>query len=373
MQIGVPGLNRQSARRLCERLATSPGVCLKICLVSHGGRDGTDSGSLLASTIADIGEVVQFDASADAGALDDDDLIRTLATTRFDRYVFWRTEHLLVRILPLDLGPTFVAPTPTANVGESAQFWRQFVKCHFISFSRAHHEFLQDLDARTSYFQYFPEIADKPAPVVVSDRLGGFFSERRSCGGSDLAVVLRQCRLLNIGELHVHTSVEAGAGAPVNRVRDRVIDGIQVHHSGWIADPAEFDRIQGAPLFHFTAPTPDGTEYPMLSAMARGQIVVAPDLPIFNEYISHRHSGLLYDLGADKRESLAGIGVIELARISENARAKMARGRRAWVDDQERLRSIISCDGRRWPTRDCSAHFADRIRTSAHERIRDGR
>ena len=341
--------------------------------MSRDGRDGTGSGSFLARAIADIGEVVQFEASGDAGALDDDELIRTLATTRFDRYVFWRTEHLLTRILPLDLGPTFVAPTLGANVGGSAQFWRQFVKCHFISFSRAHHELLQDLDARTSYFQYFPEVVEDPGPLALSDRLGGFFSERRSGGGNDLAIVLQQCRLLNVGRLHVHTPAEARAGAPASRVRDRVIDGIHVNHSGWIVDTAEFDRIRAGPLFNFSAPTLEGSGFSMLSAMARGQIVVAPDLPIFNEYISHRHSGLLYDLGADMRESLAGMSAVELARISENARAKIVRGRRAWVKDQERLRSIISCDGRRWPTRDCSAHFADRIRFSAHERTCNGR
>jgi hypothetical protein len=70
--------------------------------------------------------------------------------------------------------------------------------------------------------------------------------------------------------------------------------------------------------------------------MAMGLAVVAPDRPTMNEYITHGHTGLLYDFLRP-----APVDLREAAAMGARARAATAAGRRRWEDSRPRLLEAV--------------------------------
>jgi glycosyltransferase involved in cell wall biosynthesis len=151
------------------------------------------------------------------------------------------------------------------------------------------------------------------------------------------------------------------------------IDGVEIVVSRWFDRREEFAAVAAAPAFFF-APRPlEGIGMASLEAMARGQIVVAPDLPATNEYVAHLTSGLLYDPeAAAGRDGLTPPGREAVAQMSRAARRKAVEGRRTWLSDIPRLKSILANDGQRWSTSDASAGFGRALRRAARERASNG-
>jgi glycosyltransferase involved in cell wall biosynthesis len=112
----------------------------------------------------------------------------------------------------------------------------------------------------------------------------------------------------------------------------------------------------------------EGIGMAFLEPMARGQIVVAPDRPTMNEYLRHRTTGLLFD--PDRPELDLAPTPAMFAAMSRAAVRTVSLGHARWLADRERLVSIIAADGRRWSTRDHSAHFRNEIRRRASARVR---
>jgi glycosyltransferase involved in cell wall biosynthesis len=152
-----------------------------------------------------------------------------------------------------------------------------------------------------------------------------------------------------------------------------VIDGVDVVVSRWFDRREAFEVAAGGPAFFF-APRPlEGIGMACLEAMARGQIVIAPDLPAANEYVAHLTSGLLYDpVAPPEGTALPMLDDVAVTRMSQAARRKAVEGRRTWLADIDRLKSILADDGRRWSTSDASAAFARTIRAAARARMADG-
>jgi hypothetical protein len=80
----------------------------------------------------------------------------------------------------------------------------------------------------------------------------------------------------------------------------------------------------------------EGIGHTNLEAMATGLAVVAPDRPTMNEYITHGHSGLLYDVLRP-----APVDLHDATAIGARARAATATGRRRWQDSHPRLLEAV--------------------------------
>ncbi|MEC3912780.1 hypothetical protein U5A82_20580 [Sphingobium sp. CR2-8] len=101
-------------------------------------------------------------------------------------------------------------------------------------------------------------------------------------------------------------------------------------------------------------------------AMARGQIVVAPDNGVINDYVGHLSSGILYP--AENLLAISRLSKDDMDQISASARSRIRLGHERWQRDQGRLKSILVDDGKRWSYSDYAASFGNRLRQEAHKR-----
>lgn len=342
---------------------------MKFCYVGHKFHKKTRSNLFFLDLLKSLGEVEEFYSSPDEPGSSDDALIGELSKSDFDCYVFWQTEYVAEKLLALGLGRFVIAPMYDGAAGRPSEFWRQFADAQFISFSRVHHEELQRCGCRTAYFQFFPEPG--PSPLYdFSGPLSAFFWERRPSHEPTLQRVVRLCSQLGIGSLHLHAAADLGQalGQRLRRPETFVMDDVQVTTSSWFEDRSELDRIVEGAHFYFAPRALEGIGMSFLEAMARGQIVVAPDRPTMNEYVRHRTTGVLYEFSdADIDCKLT---VEMMSGISRAAMRKTATGYAQWLLDQDRLISLILDDGRRWSTRDASSHFRNQIRRRAAQRAR---
>lgn len=352
-----------------RRLRQAIGVLvLRICFVGHERYRRAGPARFVIELLRTVADVTEIHGDPDGSSDVDDAVARQLVGSRFDRYVYWQSERLLDRLLPMDLGPSFLAPMYDTAADIADAWWLRFVNCHFLSFTRVHHERLRAMGCTSSHFQFFPDPGLKRERQFYGDR--DAFWPRQTHGGVDLHDVVRQCRALGIERLHIHEASDAPEDA---RTPPFMGDGaLQVTVSRGFSQAETYRSLASEPLFFIAPHVREGAGTACLEAMARSQIVVAPDRAAVNEYVSHRCSGFLYPPGFTD-VPLLPINAAGLARISRAARRKAVEGRLAWLADAERLLSIVAMDGRRWSTSDSSAGFGTAIRREAHRRLQGGR
>ena len=208
-------------------------------------------------------------------------------------------------------------------------------------------------------------------PVTFAEPLSAFFWERRPNHEPTLQRVVRLCGELGVTSLHLHAAPDLGqqVGQRLSRPETFVMDDVEVTTSRWFEDRSALDKVVERAHFFFAPRALEGIGMSFLEAMARGQIVVAPDHPTMNEYIRHRTTGILYDF-----DDLASDRKMTPKMMDEMSRAalrKTAFGYEEWTRDQDRLKSFLVNDGRRWSTKDASSHFRNEIRRRASQRARE--
>ncbi|MFD1951727.1 glycosyltransferase [Sphingomonas arantia] len=341
---------------------------MKICFVGHVFHQKTQSHAFFTDILRRLGDVTELYSDPDGSPTCDDALIRRLAAERFDRILFWQTERVAERLLPLDLPGCIIVPMYDSVARLPELFWQRFVKSRFLSFSRAHHEALQRIGCVSHHFQYFPDPGVAPARAIVTDRLDGFFWERVPRSAVNRERVLAQCCLLGISRLHLHAVpdfADDDVGPPAADP-----EGVALSTSRWFDRREEYDHVAGTPLFFFAPRELEGIGMASLEAMARGQIVVGPSRPTLNEYVAHGTSGLLYE-PADRADLALRLPLdrTRLAAMSIAARRKAEEGRRSWLKDIRRLISVVADDGTRWSRHDYSGTFVTDIQRAAHARM----
>ncbi|BAK65694.1 hypothetical protein SLG_10190 [Sphingobium sp. SYK-6] len=340
---------------------------MRICFVGHAFHKLSRSHIFFLDILKALGSVEEYYHSPDDPRDPADDIVAAIAAKRFDRYIFWQTEYIASELLcATEFGRMILIPMFDAASHYDETWWQRFQMHRFIAFSRAMHETLQCAGLDSSYFQYFPEPAAEP--ITFAEPEGAFFWERRPMERTNASQVRAQCRALGLTKLHVH----AAPDRPHHRIAQsarlaQMKDGaVPVSVSGWFDDRAALDACASTFRFYFAPRTQEGIGATFLEAMARGQIVLAPDAPTMNEYIGHLSSGILYD--PDAPLSLPILSKSDLDRISTGAFQRVRLGHERWLKDRERLNSIILDDRRRWSYSDSAASFGNLLRREAHER-----
>lgn len=339
---------------------------MNFCFVGHIFHTKSRSTTFFIEILRELGNVDAFTSNPDADPSEDDELVARLAGSRYDCYIFFQTEYLAERVRNFGLGRFVIIPMYDGAMGWPDAFWRQFVNATFISFCRKHHEHLESLDCRSVCFRYFPAVP--PVKERDTNLRSAFFWARRPDLRIDVDLVLDLCRQLEIAALHVHTASDFARHSRVNTIKlSAMPDGAPaVTHSSWFESQEDYHAVAAEPLFYFAPREFEGIGTAVLEAMARGQIVVAPDRATSNEYVSHMVSGLLYE--PDKPVIGPSPGAEDLARMSWTSRLKAEFGRAEWEQDIVRLKSILLDDGRRWATRDDASHFLNSLRAGASAR-----
>jgi hypothetical protein len=343
---------------------------VRICFVGHVFHGRTRSSAFIQSILRELGEVTVLSSSPDdAGGIADDEIVEHYRQNAYDLWVFWQTEYVAARLLPLGLRNAVIAPMYDGAAGRPDAFFQQFVNCRFAAFSRELHARFQRLGLRSLCFEYWPPLPEGSTDVTAERQdWSAFFWERRPLEVPNAPLVLEQCQELGIPRLHIHAAPDFAAdaaGTASYRTRGRIL-GIETTTSTWFEDVNEYHAVSAGALFYFAPRLSEGIGMAMLEAMARGQVVVAPDRPTANQYIGHLSSGILYD--PDRPLELPRLTEASVREMSAAARTRVAFGREEWERDVERLRSFLLDDGRRWAGSDVSAHFLNGLQRAMRQR-----
>src|SRR5688572_17799222 len=107
---------------------------MRFCYVGRKAFDDNGVGASLLELINGLGQVHDFRSSPNGSGSQDDDLVRELSQSDFDCYVFWESEHVAARLLPMGLNRFVIASRCEEACARPASFWRQFIDAQFLSF-----------------------------------------------------------------------------------------------------------------------------------------------------------------------------------------------------------------------------------------------
>jgi hypothetical protein len=336
---------------------------MRIAFVDHPDHERTGSSRFAREAVALVGETTVLLAGANDPHADDA-VVDAFLSGRHDRWVFWQTETVAARLVPLGLRGAVLVPMLHRVYPAPDAHFLQFILSRFAVFTRALHTRLQSLGCRSAHFAYAPE----PLPIVerAAEKAAwsAFFWQRQDDEVPNGPSVIAQCRALGIARLHIRRSAGDESGQALVDLGRR--EGVAVTVSAFTDDPATARALARHAHVVF-APRPyEGLGLTILEAMAAGQVVIAPDLPAANERIGHMTSGILYELA--RPLDLPHLTAERLAALGVAARARAAAAHADWLADRDRLASYILDDGRRWSAADGSAAFVNQLRRRAHER-----
>ena len=209
------------------------------------------------------------------------------------------------------------------DVRMSVRWWRRIsgLGLKVACFSRSVQEFAQPLGFQTLGIRYFPPPPDGTHQATTLPRVYWWYRTRDIDAGLVLQLLPHHTAL----ELVVKNTPDPGQPPVQAPARWPAAWTVEVHDQ-W--QPHAQHRQLLESCSHYVAPRMlEGIGMGVLEAMGLGQCVIAPDRPTMNEYIVHRHNGLLYDPDHPSTVSLD-----EASAIGSQAREDAVAGHRQWQD-----------------------------------------
>ena len=208
--------------------------------------------------------------------------------------------------------------------------WHALKRSRIVNFSWDQHTRAQQLGLRSLHVQYFPN-PDQFEPVKDFTGLRGFFWFRRKELSWDIIKPLAAGS--HWARFFFHNAPdplpnETTGFTEIMPADDRKKFNVAI--SQWVENRSHIDEIMRNANVFFASRWREGIGMSFLEAMARGQCVVAPNLPTHSEYLTHNVSGLLYDVNSPEPVDLS-----RAATLGAAARRLIERGYRRWVIDLE--------------------------------------
>lgn len=195
-----------------------------------------------------------------------------------------------------------------------------------LNFSGSLHCLATAMGIRSEWFRYFPEPSFRDYDF---SRLHAFFWLRRQ---SEIpwSRVRSLVSTLPLQSMHVHVAGDPGYPNPIAPTAEG--ERYSLKTSTWFKDHVDYmQAVQEANIF--LAPRmEEGIGQAFLEAMARGQVVIAPNNGTMNEYLVSGVNGLLYD---ERTTSLPAN--IDFESLAVSSRRTVLHGYQKWVSDQKRL------------------------------------
>ncbi len=207
-------------------------------------------------------------------------------------------------------------------------YWYAFRDIKIINFSKALELLLDRADFNTLPVKYFPKPEGKPDAEEGSC----FFWQRIN----EINWPLVKGLLGNTGidKVHIHRAVDPGQSFYPPSIED--INRYRMTFSDWFSSKDEYQKNMSSKQIYIAPRMREGIGLSFLEAMAAGRVVVAPNLPTMNEYITHMENGYLYD-----PYTPAPIGFKNLNRIAENALSTIIEGQRSWEIEKGKIFEFI--------------------------------
>lgn len=293
---------------------------MKIAFIGHSHHVQTKSSDFFLKIVEGFGEIDYFwDDSWKTKILPD---IPRETILLYDLLIVWQMDHFAQQFAGIHPNIVFV-PMYDSSMGQTSSFWNSLTGVKILSFSNAIHERATAAGLFSLRVQYFP---DPTGVEVISDwsSLRGFFWQRTTkLSWRQIAPLLKNA---SFSHFILHGAVDPVGGVshilPSSEEKSR----FHLEVTNWFEDRAAFLKTVAGANVNFAPRTDEGIGMAFLEAMAMGQLVVAPDRPTMNEYITHGWNGLLYDY-ADPRP----LDFSQAKLLAERAKRCVELGREEWL------------------------------------------
>lgn len=224
----------------------------------------------------------------------------------------------------------------------STYFWKPYAFCDLrvVCFSREIYKKVRQLGLEAKYLHFYPEPDHLSFDNRTGDKLNIFFWQRTAAITWETIKILLGNTLVDkiYFRLFPDPGYEMTAGGSKTKKEIKLpskedIQKYNIHFfEDWLTKENYLKILDDCHIF--IAPRPlEGIGISFLEAMAKGLCVIAPDLPVANEYIINKHNGMLYDL-----EKPSPLDFKNIQKFCRQALFTTINGRIAW--EQEKIDTL---------------------------------
>lgn len=304
---------------------------MKIAIVDHSFHRKTASSAFFIELLEERFTVSVFsDESWKSGKIDPD-LVRGLLEGGFDKFIFYQVFWPAELYQNLGFEKLLFIPMYDDIRKRSDDWWGNYRRNSFVSFSRALDQKLERIEAEYLPVQFFP---NPQAPKErKADGLVGFFWQRNRA--LPWQTILEVAGENDWKRFYFHHAPDPDFRQP-RKPPQSVQERYSIEVTEWFDKAEDFHKVMSSANVHFAPRLYEGIGMGFLEAMAAGQCVVAPNTATHNEYIVHGENGLLYD-----PDNPSPVSLTDFQRLGEAARETCRAGHENWIRQRVEIQDFV--------------------------------
>ena len=302
---------------------SNPSCGQKIAIIDHSYHYKTISSNFFLNILTKIGSVTVFwDSQWNGGKPHS---LTKIDNQQFDMLIIWQVMiyYNPNRLKKLHCKNIIIVPMFDDIHADPDRLFMKFEAFRFLCFCNSLHLRLNKLGIISRYFQFFIDPHSLPYKDDSFAELKGFFWQRTN--DISWAHIRKLIDGSSFTSFHIHLALDPIWYREVLPEEEEMKKyNIKITH--WFNKKSDYlDVLLKANVF-FTPRLYEGIGMPVIEAMTMGKVVVAPDHPAMNEYISNGINGLLYDIN-----NLTPLNFSSAKTIAYRARQDSITGYSKWV------------------------------------------
>lgn len=298
----------------------------KVGIIDHSYHYKTASPSFFTDLLVQLGSVkIIWDSQWNGGTFPS---ISRIDEEGFDILILWQIMiyHNPEKLRKLRCKNIIIIPMYDDIHADPDELFLRFRNFRFISFCSVLQTRFERLNIKSKYFQYFINPDSLPFCGDTFTELKGFFWQRTNDITWDHLRILIEGS--GFASFHLHLALDPIWYREVLPTEEEM-EKYHITITRWFDKREAYLEVLSRANVFFTPRLYEGIGMPVIEAMTMGKVVVAPDHPAMNEYITHDVNGLLYDM-----QDLKPLNFSSAKTLAMQAREDSLSGFRKWKDSR---------------------------------------
>ena len=270
--------------------SSNPAAKKKIGVIDHSYHHKTDSFNFFITLLKKFGSVrIIWDSQWNGGKFPSQ---KKINQEEFDIIILLQIMiyHHPERLKKLNCKQIIIIPMYDDIHADPDKLFLRFRDFRFVSFCKALQQRFDHLGISSVYFQFFIDPSSLPCHKDPFTELKGFFWQRTN--DITWAHIKQLIEGSGFSSFHLHLAVDPIWYREVLPTEEEM-KKYHITITRWFDKKEDYLSVLSQSNVFFTPRLYEGIGMPLIEAMSMGKLVVAPDHPTMNEYITHGKNGLL--------------------------------------------------------------------------------
>jgi len=306
----------------------------KILIIDHSHHYKTGSFTFFINLLKQLGSVrIIWDSQWNGGKLP---TLQKFRDEEFDLLVLLQIMiyHNPEKLKKINCKNIIIIPMYDDIHADPDKLFLRFRNFRFISFCNALQQRFDFLGIRSTYVQFFIDPASLPGHSESFTELKGFFWQRTNDITWDH--IRKLIEGSGFSSFHLHLALDPIWYREVLPTEEEM-KKYHITITRWFDKKEDYLAVFFQANVFFTPRLYEGIGMPVIETMTMGKVVVAPDHPTMNEYITHGKNGLLYDV-----HDLKPLDFNSVKEIGDQARKDCQMGFEKWQKTRMELLDWIN-------------------------------